>query len=267
MNNQKTGELILNARKNKGYTQKELADKLNVSDRAVSKWERGLNYPDITLLSPLADVLDITVAELLSGEKLDDIDTNSELVVRSTVAALNVRLRDRLKSFKVKVLIGAIALIIAIAATFMLLNPNVVYDVNDREIPISVAVSKLPGIIITGDEFLLAQDIMSTDEVSKLLLDPEAITTLPTDFSQQFLNRISVDNQQPESLLIEVIYGTVYVDYTIGDCRYILSFFDPSAITKAVALYDAKADDVTAVYENSNNASFKEFYQTRKWFS
>lgn len=63
-----TGAMIAQARKQKGLTQSELAQMLHVSTQAVSKWERGLNFPDITLLEPLAQTLGLTVAELLSGQ-------------------------------------------------------------------------------------------------------------------------------------------------------------------------------------------------------
>ena len=69
MNNQATGALIRELRKEKGLTQKELAQRLHVTDRAVSKWERGLCAPDIALLEPLAQALDATVLELISGTR------------------------------------------------------------------------------------------------------------------------------------------------------------------------------------------------------
>ena len=65
----KTGELIAQSRREKNLTQKDVAQRLHVSVQAVSKWQRGLNFPDIALLEPLAEVLDLTVSELLSGEK------------------------------------------------------------------------------------------------------------------------------------------------------------------------------------------------------
>lgn len=61
---------ISELRKEKGFTQKELAEKLFISDKAVSKWERGLSLPDTALLIPLSEVLDVTVTELLKGERL-----------------------------------------------------------------------------------------------------------------------------------------------------------------------------------------------------
>lgn len=69
MDMQKIGALIAQARKERNMTQKELAEKLRVSDRAVSKWERGLNLPSAELFEPLCAQLDLTVLELLRGER------------------------------------------------------------------------------------------------------------------------------------------------------------------------------------------------------
>ncbi|MDD2957143.1 MAG: helix-turn-helix transcriptional regulator [Lachnospiraceae bacterium] len=72
MNQVLTGKFIADERKKKGYTQTELADKLGISNRTVSKWETGNGFPDVSLLLPLCDELGITVNELLSGEKLSE---------------------------------------------------------------------------------------------------------------------------------------------------------------------------------------------------
>ena len=64
----KTGQLIKERRKQKGWTQNDLAERLNVTDRAVSKWERGITAPDISLLEPLAQALEVTTMALITGE-------------------------------------------------------------------------------------------------------------------------------------------------------------------------------------------------------
>lgn len=68
MNQEKIGKLILKLRQEKKLTQKELAQKLNVSDKAVSKWECGYGIPDITLLEHISRVFDIPVKIILQGE-------------------------------------------------------------------------------------------------------------------------------------------------------------------------------------------------------
>ena len=69
MDNRKTGALIAETRKELHLTQKDLAERLHVSIQAVSKWERGLSFPDVLLLEPLAELLGLSVSELLAGER------------------------------------------------------------------------------------------------------------------------------------------------------------------------------------------------------
>ena len=89
IDNRKFGTFLLQLRKEHGMTQKDLAEKLFVSDKAVSKWERGLSLPDIALLKPMADVLDVTVTELLAGERIRKDQslaiTDVEPIVRSSL--------------------------------------------------------------------------------------------------------------------------------------------------------------------------------------
>lgn len=67
----KFGAFIFELRKEKGFTQKELAEKLFISDKAVSKWETGHSVPDITLLVPLSEILEVTVTELLECRRIE----------------------------------------------------------------------------------------------------------------------------------------------------------------------------------------------------
>ena len=79
MEMEKTGKLIAEVRREKGMTQKELAAQLHVSDRAVSKWERGAGFPDVALLEGLAEALDLTVTDLLRGERQPVPAADSEI--------------------------------------------------------------------------------------------------------------------------------------------------------------------------------------------
>ena len=71
MDNIQTGKLIAELRKQQGLTQQQLADKLNLSNKTISKWESGSGSPDISNLSVLADALGVSVDELLRGELRD----------------------------------------------------------------------------------------------------------------------------------------------------------------------------------------------------
>lgn len=72
MDNEKMARFIVELRKEKKLTQKDLANQLGITDKAVSKWERGISCPDIALLSPLSDILGVTTTELLRGEKNEE---------------------------------------------------------------------------------------------------------------------------------------------------------------------------------------------------
>lgn len=80
MNRYVTGTMIKRLREERKVTQQELADELGVSDKAVSKWETGRGYPDITLTEPLAEALGVSLIELFSGE--DVSNTNRSFNMR-----------------------------------------------------------------------------------------------------------------------------------------------------------------------------------------
>ena len=67
MDNRKVGDLIYSLRKEKGFTQKQLADQMNISDRTISKWERGYGCPDISLLPKLSALLGVNIENILDG--------------------------------------------------------------------------------------------------------------------------------------------------------------------------------------------------------
>ena len=72
MNQEKIGKFIAEKRKEEKLTQEQLAEKLNISKNAVSKWERGLNLPDVSIMQELCKILKITLNELFIGEKILD---------------------------------------------------------------------------------------------------------------------------------------------------------------------------------------------------
>ena len=78
MNLDKIGKFISKCRKDKKLTQEQLSEKLGISDRAVSKWERGLCLPDASIMLPLCEILGINVNELLSGEMINNKDYNKK---------------------------------------------------------------------------------------------------------------------------------------------------------------------------------------------
>lgn len=67
MDAMKTGRFIAQKRKERNLSQRKLAEYLHITDKAISKWERGLSFPDITILIPLSEVLNVSLYDLLTG--------------------------------------------------------------------------------------------------------------------------------------------------------------------------------------------------------
>ena len=82
MNKEKTGKMIRQARIDKGYTQSELGDMIGVSNKAISRWENGETFPDIGVIEPLAQMLELRIQDIITGTKDSDQDTAIAEVVR-----------------------------------------------------------------------------------------------------------------------------------------------------------------------------------------
>lgn len=113
----KTGTFIAILRKEQGLTQRELAEQLMVSDKAVSRWETGRGVPDIENLEALAGTLDVSVAELLRGERIEEPMEPSEAaaVARSSIALAREFLgRKTLQNVAIGILAGIVVALLAV---------------------------------------------------------------------------------------------------------------------------------------------------------
>ena len=152
MDQEKIGKFILELRKDKKMTQQELADKIGVTDRAISKWENGRGMPDISLMKPLCEILDITLNELISGEKIDkkEYQKKSDENIFKTIKYTNKK-----TNFFIKFLICLISVFLILILMFIIdvrkmnQNEEVVFstwgfdyfpaiNLNDEEIEIAV---------------------------------------------------------------------------------------------------------------------------------
>ena len=131
MNENKTGTFISTLRKEKELTQAQLAEKLNVTDKAVSRWETGKGMPDSSLLVPLADILGITVNELLTGEKIpkETFSKKSDDNLVDSVQKTEKAVKQR--NFAKRLLLVAVivfTLSIALLATVIYLMGTSIYE-------------------------------------------------------------------------------------------------------------------------------------------
>ena len=101
MNQEKIGKFIAEKRKEQKLTQEQLAEKLNISKNAVSKWERGLNLPDVSIMQELCKILNITLNELFIGEEISN-ENYKEVANNNLLDALensSFTLEEKIKYF------------------------------------------------------------------------------------------------------------------------------------------------------------------------
>lgn len=161
MDKAKTGALIAAARKEKDMTQKELAAALHVSDRAVSKWERGAGFPDISLLEPLADALGLGVLDLLRGER--GTEPEPELTVRQALAFLAWQTRERARRRWGQIMGGAVALLMAGFVLFAILDR---FGVFLQEIRLEV-----PATVYSAEGVMTGETRVTIDGTARILGD------------------------------------------------------------------------------------------------
>ena len=119
MNQEKIGKFIAECRKNKKMTQSELADKLNVTDKTISRWENGHYMPDISLFNELCNILDIEVVELLNGEKSKNNIDRKE-VDETIMKIVNIS-KDEIREKKKKIITISVFCVLFITIIFILL--------------------------------------------------------------------------------------------------------------------------------------------------
>lgn len=119
MDQKKIGEYIAKNRKLKNYTQEQLAQKLGVTSKTISRWENGNYMPDLSLIIPLSNALDISVNELLSGENIDNINIKdeSEKNIITTINYSNQKIQKQ--SFNFAIFIAILGVIIDIFSLTM----------------------------------------------------------------------------------------------------------------------------------------------------
>lgn len=166
MNHEKTGALIAKRRGELGLTQKALAERLNISDRAVSRWERGLGFPDISLIEAVADALNLTVLELLHGEE-EPPTPEEERSARETLNNIRPEVHEKMKKTRrwIVILTAVIVLLLAALAIFLgLVNAAESYTYMS-ECTAAEATATSPYALITQNEFALIRALNQDEKV------------------------------------------------------------------------------------------------------
>ena len=131
MNTEKTGKLIAKLRKEKHLTQAELADMLMVSDKAISRWETGRGFPDISNLESISETLGVTITELLNGEQLTEAITKDDIQAADTTLMTMVKSYVRTRNYRSALLGFLSGLLVLVVTVVHLTSPVYIKDYQD----------------------------------------------------------------------------------------------------------------------------------------
>ena len=152
MNKERLGNFIGDERKALGLTQKDLAARLHVTDKAVSKWERGLSYPDVTLLEPLAAALDLGVEELMACRRQETKKEDDTMKALLDISNDSVRAEKRRGRWAMVIVILCM---LAITAVAMLYTTAVVSEQQDNAIILKETVNGVHYLYVQEGSQLL----------------------------------------------------------------------------------------------------------------
>ena len=118
MDNQRFGAFIADTRRKRGLSQRQLAERLGVTDKAVSKWERGLGFPDIKTIEPLADALGLTVLELMQSRRAAE-QIHAEAANQAVGQVIDRAIHQQ-KLERRNLVIGCLGLVLTAALVFLI---------------------------------------------------------------------------------------------------------------------------------------------------
>ncbi len=189
MNKEKIGAFILENRKALGLTQEELAQKLFVTNKAVSKWEKGQSFPDIAMFEPLAAELGITVSELIAGEREVPAETTVKVLAKEVI---NIELKKDIIA-AIHWIGPVLIFIIGFAVCFFVQKPDI--ELMERDLAYSENKIKFDFRYFVEnndpEDFTLEEWKEAYEAVSYLVADCSTQFYLTMDFSFAYDTRYS----------------------------------------------------------------------------
>ncbi len=291
MNYEKIGLFIKEKRKELNLTQKELASKLSITDKAISKWERGLGFPDVSLLEDLSTTLNISILELIKGESIDDdIKIETDNYIKETLSITeseHLRKRKELINKILSFIIIGISTLIVILNIIQIINLNQSYsrtiNSHDKEYlnnKLNIIESKYNlinnniGKFQEGDYKViiyylndLINDLKSEDIVNKNTVNYKTFDLYMLEYTRHFkynsnnvYNIIQILSKYTDNELLisySALYSQTSDNLTANDINHNYSITD-------VAKYKILNNDNNYYFSNNNYITIKEKYLNYK---
>lgn len=276
MDNQKTGALIAARRGELGFTQKQLAEQLHLSDRTISRWERGVGFPEISLLEPLADALGLSVLELLRGERMEVPHENAEDTIRDAARTFGTKFKASLKRLRWALIALAIIAALSLCGVLRLWSLGYLERwIHTEEISASEALAICPFALITTEDYEVVQRLLSDEELTchlpetydaQHMLEPEDLFCADDSVLSRYEGMLQIDGEPAKLIEISVSYSTIYVCYDVGPRRCYLQV-NPlrGTVEKSCAQYGGGEEfEVLYVVSNQNNQTFSMMKESSK---
>ena len=205
MNQEKVGKLIAKKRKEKNLSQQDLAQKLNVSDKSISRWENGITMPDVSLFNDICNILDLTLEELLSGE--EKIKGSKE-----TINYIKYQKKRNNKKILLTSIVSIVFIIILILCIFFLNNFNSIkiYHMNGNgnifSYNDSIFIDSNIKYIYTFGNVTSNDEKITKDNIRTISLKYKEIYVMGGTYHDQ--NRTIIENNG---------YQEIFKDYIVND--------------------------------------------------
>ncbi len=203
MDQKYVGKFIQSLRKEKGLTQKELAERICVSDKTISKWENGNSMPDTSMLMDLCNELDISVNELLSCERIPPEEYSKKAEV--TIMNLMKENQENKKADKIKIIFGIVFLALALFLSTLGIGMNLAWFL---DIPafLILACGCIAVVLLNGGKPGKAETVRTLRKtvmpIGALIFFISMIAVLHGDTSQKLEPNLAV-------ALLSIIYSTI----------------------------------------------------------
>lgn len=250
----KTGIIIFEARKKLKMTQKELADKLFISDKAVSKWERGLCFPDISVLIPLTEILKISLYDLLKGENMSKNDVEETL--KNTINYTNDEIRKKNKKYIIiSSIVISIVIMISIVSMIFINKNSDTGAIVDRD------------TIYDISHYINYKTSLNSSESEKI---EQIFMKLPLDWKERTFetNKNSIEIQYSVSYkdIVKAYNDENYVNLAIVDIASVL-FTTISDVDNIKVRFNDYSYSITRkiLQEEYSISSFDELGNKEKW--
>lgn len=201
MDNTKIGNFIAELRKQQNMTQQDLAQKLNITDKAVSRWETGKGLPDMQLLEPLAKELNVSVNELISGQRLSDNDIKDN---RSLIFIIKYYI-SKIKKVYISMIIFLILLIMLIFYSISTFNtPNIFVGISSI-LKVNFTNNKVVEIK-SYPKVIVAKSDNSNKELSKYMKERDFVLDEKSGNKLTFINK----NKKYEKEVVSISNNGIY---------------------------------------------------------